>query len=262
VPLKMSNKMEVYHYIIAIVGGFFAGVVNTLAGNGSAITLTILTEVLGLPPNLANGTNRIGVVAQTTASSYGFYQGGKLDLRQNWIFYIPTIIGAIIGVFIAINVSNEQFKTFFSYMMVFMLFVILVRPKRWLAESDHSKRPSNWITVPLFFLLGIYGGFIQMGMGIFFLAITVLIARFSLIEANGMKAFIIAAYTALVLAVFQHQGLVNWQVGSIIAIGQTVGGYVTARLASSYPQANVVAHRILVAVVILAILRLFDFLGI
>ncbi len=235
--------MEMYQYAIAIIGGFFAGVVNTLAGNGSAITLTILTEVLGLPPNMANGTNRIGVVAQTSASSYGFYQGGKLDLRDNWVFYIPTIIGALIGVFIAINVSNEQFKDFFSYMMVVMLFVILIRPKRWLAETDISKRPSLFITVPLFFLLGIYGGFIQMGMGVFFLAVTVLIARFSLIESNAMKSLIIAIYTIFVLAIFHYQGFVNWQIGGIIAIGQTAGGYLTARFASNSPSANVWAHR-------------------
>lgn len=253
--------MEIYLYAIAIIGGFFAGIVNTLAGNGSAITLTILTEVLGLPPNMANGTNRIGVGAQTLASSYGFYQGGKLDLRDNWVFYIPTIIGAFVGVLIAVNVSNEQFKTFFSYMMMVMLFVILVRPKRWLAESDASKRPALWITIPLFFLLGIYGGFIQMGMGVFFLAISVLIARFGLIESNAMKSFIIGIYTLLVLAIFHQQGLVNWQLGGIIAIGQTAGGYLTARVASSYPSANVWAHRMLVFVVVVAILRLFGFLN-
>ncbi len=252
--------MEFYQYAIAIVGGFFAGIVNTLAGNGSAITLTILTEVLGLPPNMANGTNRVGVMAQTAASSYGFYEGGKLKLRDNWQYFIPTIIGAIVGVIIAVNVSNAQFKTFFSYMMIVMLFVILIRPKRWLAESDISKRPPLVITMPLFFLLGIYGGFIQMGMGVFFLAVSVLIARFNLIEANAMKSFIIAIYTCIVLAIFHYQGLVDWKFGAIIAIGQTIGGYLTARLASSYPSANVWAHRMLVFVVVVAILRLFGWL--
>ena len=252
--------MDIYLYAIAIIGGFFAGIVNTLAGNGSAITLTIFTEVLGLPPNIANGTNRIGVLSQCTASSVGFYQGGKLDLRNNWAFYLPTIIGAIVGVVIAVNVSNEQFKSFFSYMMVVMLLVILIRPKRWLAASDASKRPSFWVLLPLYFILGVYGGFIQMGMGVFFLAITVLLARFDLIEANGMKAFIIAAYTVVVLAIFQWQGLVDWRLGSIVAVGQTLGGYLTARFATTYPNANVWAHRLLVFVVIMAILRLFDLL--
>lgn len=247
--------------LIAIVGGFFAGVVNTLAGNGSAITLTILTEVLGLPPNLANGTNRVGVFTQTAASSYGFHQGGKLNVKRHWVDMLIIVIGAIVGVVIAINVSNAQFKSFFSYMMVVMLLVLLVRPKRWLQASDFSKRPSNWLLFPLFFLLGLYGGFIQMGMGVLFLVITVLIARFELIEANAVKTLVIAIYTLLVLAVFHWKGLIDWRVGAILATGQTAGGYLTARIASSYPQANVWAHRLLVAVVILAILKLFGVLG-
>jgi uncharacterized membrane protein YfcA len=242
---------------IAIIGGFLAGVINTLAGNGSAITLTILTEVLGLPPNLANGTNRVGVFTQTAASSYAFYRGGKLSFRDQWKDMLCIVLGAIVGVIIAVNVSNEQFKTFFSYMMIAMLLVLLVRPKRWLQEGDASRRPSNWLLFPLLFLLGVYGGFIQMGMGVFFLAITVLIAHYELIAANAIKSFVIALYTVIVLGIFHWKGLIDWKIGFILASGQTLGGYLTARVASGYEKANVWAHRLLVVVVIVAILRLF-----
>ncbi|MEM1326943.1 MAG: sulfite exporter TauE/SafE family protein [Bacteroidota bacterium] len=249
--------MKLTEVSIAIIGGFIAGIINTLAGNGSAITLTILTEVIGLPPNLANGTNRVGVFTQTAASSFAFYKGEKLSLDKQWQDTAVIALGAIVGVLIAINVSNEQFKSFFSYMMIVMLLVLLVRPKRWLQEADASKRPSNWLLFPLLFLLGIYGGFIQMGMGVFFLAITVLIARYELIAANAIKSFVIALYTILVLAIFHWKGLVDWKVGFILASGQTLGGYLTARIASRYEKANVWAHRLLVVVVVLAILRLF-----
>lgn len=243
--------------LIAIVGGFVAGVINTLAGNGSAITLTILTELLGLPPTVANGTNRVGVFTQTAASSYAFYQGDKLSLQTHWRDSLSIILGAIVGVWIAVNVSNAQFKQFFSYMMIAMLVVLLVRPKRWLQAADKSRRPSNWLLLPMFFLLGLYGGFIQMGMGVFFLALTVLLARYELIEANALKSFVIAIYTILVLFIFHSRGLIDWKFGGIIAIGQTLGGYLTAHFASTYPTANVWAHRLLVVVVIWAILKLF-----
>ncbi len=249
--------MEWYQYVLAIVGGFFAGVVNTLAGNGSAITLTILTELIGLPGNLANGTNRVGVFTQSAASSYGFYQGGRLKLKGNWIYIITIIIGAVLGVLIAVNVSNEQFKSVFRYMMLVMLVVILVKPKRWLRETSAEKRLPNILMLPIFLLLGLYGGFIQMGMGVIFLAVTVLVAHFSLIDANAIKSFVIAIYSVLVIAIFQWQGLIDWKIGAIIAIGQTTGGYITARVASSYPEANVWAHRILVMVVLLAVFKLF-----
>lgn len=250
--------MDIYQYIIAIIGGAFAGVINTMAGNGSAITLTILTEVIGLPPNVANGTNRVGVLTQGWAATYAFYKNGRLDLKKSKLYIIFTIIGAVVGVLVATQVSNAQFKTVFSYLMILMLFVILVKPKRWLRETNEAVKPNPFIAVPLFLALGFYGGFIQMGMGIFFLAAMVLGAKYSLMDGNAIKSFVVAAYTILVIAIFQYKGLIDWKVGAILAIGQTAGGYLTAHYASRYKQANVWAHRLLVVVVILAIAKLFN----
>ena len=250
--------MEWYHYLIAILGGAFAGVLNTMAGNGSAITLTILTEILGLPANMANGTNRIGLFTQSVAGVYAFHKNGKLNIKRSWMYIVPTFIGAIIGVSVAVMVSNEQFKSVFRFLMVFMLFVILVKPKRWLRETDISNPPSIFIAIPIFLLLGFYGGFIQMGMGVFFLAVMVLFAKYNIIESNAVKLFVVSAYTVLVIAIFQYNGLIDWKIGGIMAIGQTFGGYVTANFASKYKSADVWAYRLLVFVVIMAIIKMFN----
>ena len=245
-------------YLIAIVGSFIAGCINTLAGNGSAITLTILTEVLGLPPNLANGTNRIGIVTQGAASSWIFYKHKMLDFRRDRLVITMTIIGAIAGVWTATEVSNEQFKTVFSYMMVVMLLVILVNPKRWLRQTDLHYRPSPWAMVPAFLAIGFYGGFIQMGMGIFFLALMVLGARYSIMNANAVKAIVITIYTVVVIAIFQYKGLIDWKMGALMAVGQTAGGWLTAVYGSKFKSENVWAHRLLVVIVVAAIIKLFN----
>ena len=250
--------MEWYIYVIAIVGSFFAGAINTLAGSGSVITLTILTELIGLPPNIANGTNRIGVLTQSWAGSYAFHKNGKLHLEGSKRYIIPTVIGAIIGVWAAVYVSNEQFKTVFSYLMVGMLFVILIKPKRWLQETDIKNPPSLLIAVPLFLALGFYGGFIQMGMGVFYLAAMVLIAKHNIIDSNAVKSFVVAVYTIAVVAIFQYKGMIDWSVGLLLAIGQTAGGWFTANYASQYEEANVWAYRLLVIVVVFGILKLFS----
>lgn len=250
--------LEWYHYIIIIVGSAAAGSINTLAGNGSAITLTILTELVGLPGNLANGTNRVGIFTQSLVGIYAFHRNGKLEVKRSWMVITLMIIGAIAGVIVAVNVSNEAFKNVFRFLLVIMLFVILVKPKRWLRETDKDFSPNPWIAIPLYLGIGFYGGFIQMGMGIFFLAIMVLVARYSLIEANAVKLFVISVYTFLVILIFQSQGLISWQAGLLMAVGQSVGGYLTAHYASRYPQANVWAHRLLVVVVIFAIVKLFN----
>lgn len=246
-------------YAIAVIGSALAGAINTLAGNGSAITLTILTELMGLPGNLANGTNRIGIFTQSTAGVYAFHRNGKLDVGRSWIYIGLTSIGAVAGIIFAIRVSNEQFMSVFKVLMVLMLVVILVKPSRWLRETDADRRPNLRIAVPLFLAIGFYGGFIQMGMGVFFLAAMVLGARYGMIEANAVKIVVVGLYTLLAIIIFAYKGLIDWKIGLLFAVGQTAGGYLTAHYASRYPQANVWAYRILIVVVILAILRLFDF---
>lgn len=254
-------QLEFYHYAIAIIGGAIAGAINTLAGSGSAITLTILTEIMGLPPNLANGTNRIGIVAQTWASSIAFYKNDKLPLNRSWLYILLTVVGAIAGVIVAVYVSNEQFKSVFSSLMVLMLLVILVKPKRWLRASDPNRAINYWLAIPIYLALGFYGGFIQMGMGVFCLATLVLISHFNIIEGNAIKSFMVAVYTLFVIAIFQWKGLIDWRIGGIMAIGQTAGGWWTATYTARYPKADIWAYRLLVAVVIFAILKLFGVLG-
>ncbi len=248
---------ELQTYLIAIIGAFVAGAINTLAGNGSAITLTILTEVLGLPPNVANGTNRIGIFTQSTIASVVFFNNKKLNVSKHKHYILPIIIGAIAGGVLAINVSNEQFKAVFKFMMVFMFFAILVKPKRWLRATDTSFKPKWYVYIPLLFALGFYGGFIQMGMGVFFLIIMVLGMRVNIIESNAIKGFVIAVYTLLVIALFHFQGLIDWKIGGIMAIGQTLGGFLTARFASHNKYANQVAYYTLIVVMLLAIAKLF-----
>lgn len=243
-------------YLIASLGAMLAGGINTLAGNGSAITLTILTELLGLPPNVANGTNRIGVFTQTSVAAGVFYKNGKLNPTHVKKYLWPIFIGAIAGGILALNVSNEQFRAVFRFMMVFMLVAVLVKPKRWLRQTDPTFKPNMWLWVPVLFVLGFYGGFIQMGMGVFFLIIMVLGMRVNIIEGNAFKGLVIGVYTLFVLAMFHFQGLVDWKIGTILAIGQTIGGWLTARFASKSKWADQVAYYVLIVVLIAAILRM------
>ncbi len=252
-----NHHMDPIYYVIAIVGAAFAGAINTFAGNGSAITLTILTEILQLPPNMANGTNRVGIFSQCTAGSYVFYKNGKLDVRGSLAYIIPTIIGAILGVLVAVQVSNEQFKSVFSFLMVGMLFVILVKPKRWLKPAKEKRQTNLMLIIPAFLALGFYGGFIQMGMGVFFLAAMVLGAKYNITESNAVKTFVVGVYTILVIAIFQWKGLIDWKMGLIMAFGQTIGGWLAATYASKYPKADLWAYRLLVVVVIFAVVKLF-----
>ena len=253
--------MEILTISIAVIGGFVAGVINTLAGNGSVITLSILTEVMGLPGNIANATNRVGIMFQGFASSAGFIKNKKYTAVKNAKLYVVVAtIGAIIGVFVAMKISNDQFKAVFRYLLLLMLILVLVNPKRWLIKNSDKAIQNLYIALPAFFLLGIYGGFIQMGMGVFFLAISVLLMKINLIDANALKTFIIALYTIIVVIIFHWNGMIDWKIGLTVAAGQASGGYLAADISSRYPNAEVWAYRLLIIVIILAVISAFDIL--
>ena len=254
------TELSLWQIGIALVGSFLAGIINTLAGNGSAITLTILTEVMGLPGNLANGTNRIGILSQGLVSTYGFSKRKMIPFRESLRYTIPAFIGAIIGVVVAVNISSESFRMVFRYLMIGMLFVILWNPSRWLKTGQELKPIPYILAIPMFGLLGFYGGFIQMGMGIFLLGALVLIARFDIISANGIKIFLVTAYTLVILLIFQWNGLVDWRVGLVFAIGQSLGAWSATKFAAENLRSAVWAYRLLVVIVVVSILSLFDVL--
>ncbi len=246
-------------FLVSFFGGLIAGSINTLAGNGSAIVLIILTDVVGLSPNVANGTNRIGVLIQTVASGYELNKKHNQELRNSKSIIIVTVLGALLGVFIASIISNEQFKQAYKFMMLLMLIVILVKPSRWLKSEKSLPLFPAYISYPVFFLVGVYGGFIQMGVGIFLLAALVLLAGYTIMNSNLVKALIVASYTVVVLIIFQIKGLVDWEAGIVIALSQGLGGWLTAKYANNSVYVEKIAYFLLVLIVVFSVIYQFFF---
>jgi uncharacterized membrane protein YfcA len=245
-------------YLITIVGGLAAGCINTLAGNGSAITLTILTEFVGLPPTVANASNRVGVVSQTAFGLLAFARQGQFKVSGTKIFIWITFLGGLLGVYLATVISDTEFKDFFKAMMVVMLFILLFKPERWIKQTKEIRKIHPAISYPLYFATGVYGGFIQMGVGIFFLVLTVMIARFPVIQANVAKLLVSLMFTGASLILFQYHGLLNWKFGLLLALGQGVGGWLTAHYASNSPKAGLWGYRLLIVGILLSLIKLFE----
>ncbi|MEZ4887678.1 MAG: sulfite exporter TauE/SafE family protein [Chitinophagales bacterium] len=244
-------------YPLIILAGALAGFINTLAGNGSAVTLPLLV-MLGLPPNVANGTNRVGVVLQSITATFGFHKKGMIPKEGIWWMIFPSVLGALIGASIAVNLTEESMRLAMGFLMVFLLILVLLNPKKWLAESvaDMAKvrSPRN---IFIFFLIGLHGGFLQAGVGVMLLAALVLGAGYSLRNANGVKMLIVLAFSLPAFLTFISNGQVNWAYGLLIAVGQSFGGWLGVVFASDYPNANVWVRRILIVVIVWAIGKFF-----
>jgi uncharacterized membrane protein YfcA len=244
--------MEWYMYLAVIAAGLFAGFVNTLAGSGSLITLPLLM-FLGLPANVANGTNRIGVLVQSVVSSISFRKQKLYTVDEGLWMSVPAIAGALLGSLIAVKINERIMELLIGGLLIFMFFVILYKPEQWVRDHARSVtlRHRFWVPV-IFFIIGIYGGFIQAGVGFFLLAALVLGAGLGLTRANAHKVLIVAAMTAIALAVFIISDQVYYLYGIILAVGQGVGAWLGSKVAVSWGP-KVVRAILLVAIMASAI---------
>ncbi len=254
--------LEWYKYLLIIAGGLVAGFINTLAGSGSLVTLPILIFA-GLPATVANGTNRIAILLQNVVGVTSFNKKKVLDLKGVLYLGIPATIGSIIGANIAVNINEEIMQKVIGVIMALMLVVIIVKPKQWLVgklETIGSK--VNIWHIILFFFIGIYGGFIQAGVGIFLLSGLVLGIGYNVVRANAVKVGIILFFTVFALGVFIYNGQVDFILGFILAIGNMIGAWLGAKVAVD--KGTVWIRRLLIVIVIVSasnLLGLFDLIS-
>lgn len=225
--------MEWYIYLLVILVGFIAGFVNTLAGSGSTLTLPLLM-FLGLPANVANGTNRIAILLQNIVSVRNFKQQKILEYKTTWGLVIPAVIGSLLGAYLAVDLNDALMRKIIAALLLVMFFIILFKPSVWIkgrAGKLQAKTPVWQIII--FFFIGMYGGFIQAGVGFFLLAGLVLGAGLDLLKANAVKVFIVLIYTPFALAIYIFTGQVDWKMGLILAIGNMSGAFIASKYAKN-----------------------------
>ncbi len=245
------------HIVLVFVTGIVCGIINTLAGSGSLISLPILMFI-GLPPHVANGTNRIGIFFQNIVGTLNFKRQNVLDVAMGFRVAIPSILGSVSGAFIVLELNERAMEITVGVVLIMMLVPLWMKPSRWLKGA----RPDEIKSYPvlqfiIFFLIGTYGGFIQAGVGIFLLTALVLHSGYDLVRANALKVFINLIFTPFALAVFIIKGQIDLPAGMFLASGNAIGAYFASKYAVRWGSAFV--RYILIAVIIIAGTRLLFF---
>lgn len=216
---------------IVFIAGFLAGFINTFAGSGTAINY-FLFSILGMPMNVASGTVRMGVIMQAVATSWKFYKNGQLDLTKGIFISIPVTLGSIIGAEIAVNIDISLFEKVIGVALLFMLFLLFYNSERWLKGKEvHSSRKVTFWHWVAYFVLGIYGGFVHIGVGIFLIGIFVWLAGYDLVKAAALKIFVVLIYTPFVFVVFVANDQVEYVIGLFTGLGNLFGGLLAANFA-------------------------------
>ena len=214
--------------VVLVLAGLLAGVANTLAGGGSFIILPLLIG-LGLSPGVANATSRLGVLAHGSAATLTFARAkalpGGLVLRV-----APAMcVGAIGGAWLATRLDDALLRPLFGAILVVWALMLIVRPGRFLQPPPTPLQPGPLAQL-VALLIGVYGGFLQAGVGFPLMALFVSMLGHTTLQANAAKVAVVFIYTLLAMAVFAAAGQVAWREGAILALGMVGGGVLGARL--------------------------------
>jgi uncharacterized membrane protein YfcA len=220
--------MELYQIPLIILTGFLAAFLNTVGGGGSLFSVPILT-FLGLPITSANATSRVALLFQNIFAVGGF-RSKNIALPWPYSLYLglSSLGGGLIGALLASQIADEVFNKIFVAVMFVSVLLILYDPMKSTGEEKLSFK-HQLTGVILFFFIGIYGGFVQAGIGFMVIAVLSLVNNLSLVKSNYVKVFAAIVYTGVSVIVFAWQGKIFWRTGLILAIGHAIGGWYASR---------------------------------
>jgi uncharacterized membrane protein YfcA len=183
-----------------------------------------------VPADLANGTNRVAVLAQSITGAKGFDQAGKLDRGALVGIIAPTVLGAGLGAAMASVLPNTWLKPILLTVMAIVALSLLVPSGTKPIESD--KLPAGGVIAWLaLFGAGLYGGFIQAGVGFILVAIVSGVLHYDLLRSNALKLVCTSIFSGVALIIFALQGQVLWLTGIVLALGSVLGALASVRFA-------------------------------
>ena len=218
--------------VLLLATGVLVGIINTLGGGGSVITMSLFMA-MGMPIGIANGTNRIAVLLQNFSATVAFLRKGMLHVRSGVLLSLPAILGNIFGAMVATKVDESVFKICLSVVLAIILVYLLLGKDNEQVTGGHGLKIKWWHYL-VFFIVGFYGGYIYIGLGFLILAVAIWTMKLDIITANVIKGFVIFLSTPFALAVFIYNGQVEWMAGLLHGVGNIFGALLASHWAMSW----------------------------
>lgn len=209
--------------------GLFTGVINTLAGGGSLITLPLFI-FMGLPSSEANASNRIGVFLQSLVAVGGFKSKGVAVFPYALYVSVTAVVGCVIGAYYAVDIKGALFNRILAVVMVIVMLLTVLKPYLKNGGGMEVLTVKSKVTsIMMFFFVGLYGGFIQAGVGFLIIATLTGVHGFNMAKTNSIKSFVIVCYTLVALGIFWWEDQIRWDYGLTLAAGNSAGGWIASR---------------------------------
>ncbi len=227
--------MEVWQALLLMAVGGVAGFVNVMSGGGSLLTIPVML-FLGFPGPVANGTNRVAILAQNVMAVTAFFKKGFSDFRLSLSLAAAALPGAILGALIGTRLDGIWFERLIALIMIgVMILMARKQPPRPAdtATAEEKPGPSRqrliWGHVCMVGA-GFWGGFIQVGVGFILMPILHRVMGLDLVRVNMHKVFIVLFYTLSALTIFAWRVDILWIQGAALAVGNALGGWIGAHV--------------------------------
>ncbi|MEM7387374.1 MAG: sulfite exporter TauE/SafE family protein, partial [Verrucomicrobiota bacterium] len=191
--------LEYWQLALLAALGIIAGVLNVIAGGGSLLTLPTMI-FMGLPEAVANGTNRVAILAQNVSAVSGFRRKGFSDFKLSLTLALASVPGALLGAHAGALIRGPLFNLILSVVMIGVIILMARKKKPAPAATEIvSNQPlsrSRFLWGHLGMVgVGFYGGFIQAGVGFLLMAVLHNVMKLDLVRVNMHKVFVVGAFT-------------------------------------------------------------------
>jgi len=217
------------NFALLLIAGGIAGFLNTLAGGGSLLTLPLFV-MTGLSWESANATSRVAVLMQSVSAVWGFYRQERFPWRDALVLAIPSTLGALVGALLTHLTDATVFEPLAVTLLVAVGLAMLLIPRFTRPEVAYEVRQRP-IVHPLLFLVGVYAGFIQAGVGYLLLAVFAAVLGRDLASGNAIKVALVLIFTVVALPILGLDAPIDWAGGLVVGVGSVVGAQLAVRFA-------------------------------
>ncbi len=225
--------MEIWQALLLMAVGCVAGFLNVMSGGGSLLTIPVML-MMDMPGSVANGTNRIAILAQNVTAVTTFFKKGFSDFRLSLTLAAAALPGAIIGAYLGTGLSGERFDRVVAFIMIAVMVLMATKksgngPDAQNGAQALTRKRLIWGHICMVGA-GFWGGFIQMGVGFILMPILHRVMGLNLVSVNMHKVFIVLIYTFSALAIFAWKVEILWLLGISLAVGNSIGGWFGAHV--------------------------------
>ncbi len=248
------DSSALYPYALIVIGAFFAGGMNAMAGGGTFFSFPALLAA-GVPPVTANASNTVALWPASFSSAWAYRREIRKHGRIALMLAGVSLLGGLLGGLLLLATSNAAFSRMIPWLLLVatLLFAFSAHISRAIAGCkqrlglDGSRQRPGSIGGMLFQLIvAVYGGFFGAGLGILTLAALSIQGFEDVQDLNALKNLSSAVNYTVAAATFVVAGAVSWPHTLVMLAAALFGGYAGATLARRLP--SIWLKRLIIAV--------------